>query len=120
MCLLAEMILYFLLTIVLFEIFTRVRPHTQEWKDAVEVTIRGYLNKPEPTVAPSDAMTGSTASTLDDATDNGSESIPNGIIKEGKEKKVLKMILFFLLYQYATGGYINCVFIFAVLVIHFW
>lgn len=30
------------------------------------------------------------------------------------------MILFFLLYQYATGGYINCVFIFAVLVIHFW
>lgn len=82
-----EMILYFLLTIVLFEIFTRVRPHTQEWKDAVEVTIRGYLNKSEPTVAPSDAMTGSTASTLDDATDNGSESIPNGIIKEGKEKK---------------------------------
>lgn len=95
MCLLAEMILYFLLTIVLFEIFTRVRPHTQEWKDAVEVTIRGYLNKPEPTVAPSDAMTGSTASTLDDATDNGSESIPNGIIKEGKEKKVLKNYFIF-------------------------
>lgn len=94
MFLIAEVILYFLLTIVLFEIFTRVRPHTREWKDAVEVTIRGYLNKSEPTVAPSDAMTGSTASTLDDATDNGSESIPNGIIKEEKEKKVLRTILF--------------------------
>lgn len=105
MFLIAEVILYFLLTIVLFEIFTRVRPHTREWKDAVEVTIRGYLNKSEPTVAPSDAMTGSTASTLDDATDNGSESIPNGIIKEEKEKKVLRTI-YFLIYQYSISGYI--------------
>ncbi|XP_022287376.2 uncharacterized protein LOC111100068 isoform X1 [Crassostrea virginica] len=81
-----EVILYFLLTIVLFEIFTRIRPHSREWKDAVEMTFRGYLNKTVP-VPPSDAMSVSTASTLEDATDNGSEAIPNGIIKGEKEKK---------------------------------
>lgn len=86
--LLSEVILYFLLTIVLFEIFTRIRPHSREWKDAVEMTIRGYLNKTVP-VPPSDAMSVSTASTLEDATDNGSEAIPNGIIKGEKEKKVI-------------------------------
>ncbi|XP_061168344.1 uncharacterized protein LOC133177302 [Saccostrea echinata] len=80
-----EVILYFLLTVVLFEIFTRVGPRSREWKEAIEVNIRRYLNKPE--VAHSDAMTGSIASIQEDATDNGSEVIPNGVIKDEKEKK---------------------------------
>ncbi|XP_062620692.1 uncharacterized protein LOC134282305 [Saccostrea cucullata] len=80
-----EVILYFLLTVVLFEIFTRIRPHSREWKEAIEVNIRRYLKKTE--VAHSDQMTGSTASSPEDATDNGSELIPNGVIKEEKEKK---------------------------------
>ncbi|XP_048767345.2 uncharacterized protein LOC125674261 isoform X2 [Ostrea edulis] len=80
-----EIILYFLLTLVMYEIFTRVRPHAGDWREMVEVNIRRYLDKSN--VMSTEAMSGSSASTQEDALDNGSEVLSNGIVKDDKEKK---------------------------------
>lgn len=90
MTLFSEIILYFLLTLVMYEIFTRVRPHAGNWREMVEVNIRRYLDKSN--VMSTEAMSGSTASTQEDALDNGSEVLSNGIVKDDKEKKVIKLL----------------------------